>query len=365
MKFINNIIYLILGGTVFLCGCSEHPATRPDPNDHVFGFYYDWYGTEPIDGRNYHWAHKVLDDSGAFIPGIDHNIASNFYPKGGIYSSRERGTIRRHMRQMAEARIGVVCVTWWKESDIGNEALPAILDEALATGLKVCFHIEPYAGRTAESVRDDIAQLNKQYGEHPALYRIGGKPVYFCYDSYLISVEEWEHILRPDGAGTLRGTPDDAVVIALLVKDEERDAIRTAGFDGFYTYFAATGFSEGSTPELWPSMAEWAQQNDLIFIPCVGPGYEDTRIRPWNGSCSRDREQGAYYQRMFDAAIASRASYIGITSFNEWHEGTQLEPAEPHSIQTFTYDDYAPLSPDYYLKATADYITHFEQARNK
>jgi hypothetical protein len=32
---------------------------------------------------------------------------------------------------------------------------------------------------------------------------------------------------------------------------------------------------------------------------------------------------------MFMSAINTNPDFIGITSFNEWHEGTQIEPAIP------------------------------------
>ena len=51
-----------------------------------------------------------------------------------------------------------------------------------------------------------------------------------------------------------------------------------------------------------------------------------------------------------------------LTSFNEWHEGTQLEPAASMQrmlaptraahINQLDYVDYEPLSPDFYLEAT-------------
>jgi glycoprotein endo-alpha-1,2-mannosidase len=47
---------------------------------------------------------------------------------------------------------------------------------------------------------------------------------------------------------------------------------------------------------------------------------------------------------------------VGITSFNEWHEGTQIEPAVPKQIPGFTYLDYRPRPTDYYLERTAYWI---------
>lgn len=111
----------------------------------------------------------------------------------------------------------------------------------------------------------------------------------------------------------------------------QRPFILNAHFDGFYTYFAATGFTYGSTPTNWVSMQKWAKENGKIFIPSVGPGYIDTRIRPWNGSVIRNRTDGQYYDAMYRKAIEAGVSAISITSFNEWHEGSQIEPAVPYT----------------------------------
>jgi glycoprotein endo-alpha-1,2-mannosidase len=66
----------------------------------------------------------------------------------------------------------------------------------------------------------------------------------------------------------------------------------------------------------------------MLFIPCVGPGYDDTAVRPWNQQATRDRRQGAYYSDLFQSAAKQRPSIIAITSFNEWHEGSQIEKAK-------------------------------------
>ncbi len=64
---------------------------------------------------------------------------------------------------------------------------------------------------------------------------------------------------------------------------------------GFYTYFAVDGFTDGSTTANWAALEAWADDHELLFIPCVGPGYIDTRVRPWNERNTRSREEGAYY----------------------------------------------------------------------
>ena len=99
------------------------------------------------------------------------------------------------------------------------------------------------------------------------------------------------------------------------------------GFDGAYSYFASAGFSYGSTISAWPDMAEFARQHKLLFIPSVGCGYNDEKIRPWNAAHTRSREGTAYFDRMWQAALDAGPDAVSITSWNEWGEGTQVEPA--------------------------------------
>ena len=191
--------------------------------------------------------------------------------------------------------------------------------------------------------------------------------MFYVYDSYLTPAKQWKTILSPDGPQTIRNTKYDSVVIGLWVKKNERTFMTEGHFDGCYTYFATNGFTYGSTINNWPKLAEWAQQNDKLFIPSVGPGYVDLRIRPWNDVNTRDRQNGAYYDREFAAAIAVQPPIISITSFNEWHEGTQIEPAVPKQIPDFKYLDYAPHDPEYYLDRTgywADRYVEYSAAQS-
>ena len=56
-------------------------------------------------------------------------------------------------------------------------------------------------------------------------------------------------------------------------------------------------------------------------------------------------------------ALGTDPDFIGITSFNEWHEGTQIEPAIPKKIPSFSYEDYGPhTDPMYYIHKTRELI---------
>lgn len=133
-------------------------------------------------------------------------------------------------------------------------------------------------------------------------------------------------------------------------------------FTGFYTYFASNGFSYGSSWKNWQSLAKFAKDQNLLFSPSVGPGYIDTTVRPWNFANTRHRRHGHYYEVAWRAALASQPNFISITSFNEWHEGTQIEPAEPKRTENFHYLDYEPEEPYFYLDLTNYWISkHFNK----
>jgi hypothetical protein len=65
------------------------------------------------------------------------------------------------------------------------------------------------AGRTVEDVRADLQHLMSQHNTSQGLMRVGGRPVYFVYDSYRLPAQEWARLLGQDGNITVRGTELD------------------------------------------------------------------------------------------------------------------------------------------------------------
>lgn len=52
----------------------------------------------------------------------------------------------------------------------------------------------------------------------------------------------------------------------------------------------------------------------------------------------------------------SGLSFVQVTSFNEWGEGTHIEPARPHtSSEGVRSEDYAPDGGDAYKRLTRDW----------
>nr|XP_015825266.2 glycoprotein endo-alpha-1,2-mannosidase [Nothobranchius furzeri]XP_015825267.2 glycoprotein endo-alpha-1,2-mannosidase [Nothobranchius furzeri]XP_015825268.2 glycoprotein endo-alpha-1,2-mannosidase [Nothobranchius furzeri]XP_015825269.2 glycoprotein endo-alpha-1,2-mannosidase [Nothobranchius furzeri] len=355
----------------------------PPPNYYLHTFYYVWYGNPKFDGKYVHWDHPQLPHwdaevargypQGRHVPPDD--IGSNFYPSLGPYSSRDTSVMEAHMQQLRTAAIGVIAVSWYPPStndDNGepvDELVPALLEVAQKYRIKVVFHIEPYKGRDEVNMFTNVKYIIEKYGEHPAFFKYqtnSGKllPLFYVYDSYLMNSEQWAKLLKHTEHNSIRDTPYDAIFIALLVEEKHKMEILTAGFDGIYTYFATNGFSYGSTQKNWASVKSFCEDNNLIFIPSVGPGYIDTSIRPWNFRNTRNRISGKYYETSLSAALETRPDFISITSFNEWHEGTQIETAVPKRSH-MVYLDYLPNKPTIYLDITRKWAAIFGGERQR
>ncbi len=375
----------------------------------VHAAFYLWYGTPDVDGRWLHWDHATLPHWDEAVrkrhapPGQLHappeEPHSPYYPARGLYSSRDNATLHAQFASLAAAGVDTAMLSWWgrKDSDVRRDSqgvntdliVPAVLDAAAAHGVGISWHLEPYGGRSPATVRDDLKYLHERYGSHPAIWRqraprdleeadapekkyvgsgvpgstraSGRKlPLVFLYD---VSFEhagglqaEREKTMAEWRALTagVRDEAEDAILLSLYHDRRDVEFVRRAGFAGAYSYFGAVGFTEGSDPANWFAASSKLKKMGKLFVASVGPGYDDTRIRPWNADNRRDREGGKYMERMWRAALAVEPAAISITSYNEWGEGTQIEEARPHTAAGtgVVYADYGPNATDAYMQLT-------------
>jgi glycoprotein endo-alpha-1,2-mannosidase len=263
-------------------------------------FYYPWFATPRTDGDYGHW------QQGGSVP--PESLSSGFYPARGPYSSADSLVVGAQMREIAAAGVGTVITSWWGRGSIEDERLPQVIDAARANGLSVAAHLEPYGGRTVASTEADILQL-----------RALGISDFYVWASSLSPDTDWADLNeRLDGVRIFANTNLPGKAAA-------------GRFDGLYTYDVLV-FSGA----LFPRLCHQARRLGLLCAPSVGPGYDarratgDTRVR--------SRRGGATYDSMWRGAVRARADLVTITSYNEWHEGTQIEPARAAGEDYESYD---------------------------
>ena len=194
-----SIFFLILFATISLCSCSDYSNLTNPVNDKIHTFYYGWWGNPEIDGKYDHWNHHIVphgidtswNNAGSYPGGDD--IGANFYPQLGCYSSNDPEVINTHMKQIRNAGIGVVVLSWWGKDSFTDKSISTYLDIAQKHGLKIAFHIEPIY-KTSEEFKAHIEYISQNYISHPAIYKIENKPLYYIYDSFKLNYRQWNSI---------------------------------------------------------------------------------------------------------------------------------------------------------------------------
>lgn len=314
-NIVRTFLFIVLGLFASVLG-PLHAQDRPF--NQAFVFYYAWYDSDPL-GRGYdHW------DQNRRIPPED--IAASFYPKLGPYSSADQVVIDQHLSWIAEARIGVLVFGYQGPETPSAEALPLVMDSAERHGLKVAFLIDQNPKKSPTEMLAEIERLTIDYGAHPAFLKVEqqtvwsspgrARGVFFLYDPFLggsVATGEWTHLVNE-----IRNSVYD---VLLLGHGFEMRAAYQAHFDGLFTFDVLK-----TDPSLFPTLKAQADRMGILFVPTVGPGYDDQRAVDVSAG-ALGRERGLVYDRLWREVAKIDPTWVSINSFNEWHEGTQIEPA--------------------------------------
>jgi hypothetical protein len=101
----------------------------------------------------------------------------------------------------------------------------------------------------------------------------------------------------------------------------------------------------------------------------VAPGFDGTRGTTFRKVVSP--AAGERYDEMWRGALAAGADVVTVTSWNEWHEGTQIEPAVPHCFPDGycspgyegIYGRYGTDAPRAYMDRTREWAQLFRSTR--
>jgi len=327
---------LVLGAAT-LSGQNMPP--NPVPRE-VLAFYYPWYGVDRSGKAGRHWGN---------INAAAHDAsASPHYPACGVYNSMDPALIKSHIDFARSNSITGFIVSWWGQQSKqtrDDSSVPLLLQCAEREHFKISVYWEQAPGSGAERnarAMNDLVYLVTRFGTNDAFLKVGGKPVIFVYGRVISQIPKaaWPAIIS--GARAKAGP-------FLLIADKYNET-NARLFDGLHMYNISWA-GVGKTPA---ELRAWAAQYDgdavklarqYHRISCVTviPGYNDTKMRKPGRNV--DRQDGEVYRTLWEEAIKAKPDWILITSWNEWLEGTEIEPSFEEG--------------DKYLKLTAEYARHF------
>lgn len=284
---------LVLLGHVGTANAAGPPTPRqPEP---MLAYYYIWY-------THGSWERAKSD-----------------YPLLGRYSSDDVQVMRQQIRWAKAAGINGFIVSW-KSTPTLNRRLARLVRVARQEHFKLAiiyegldFAREPLP---ASRVRADLLRFSRTYGSNPVFDLFGTKPLVIWSGTWRFT--------SPDIASVSRAVRSRVLLLA-SEKDQD-DYSRVAGLvDGDAYYWSSVN------PSTYPdytqkliSMGAAVHQHGGLWIAPAAPGFDARLV---GGTTVVPRDNGQTFRTEMDAALQSSPDAVGLISWNEFSENSQIEPS--------------------------------------
>jgi hypothetical protein len=254
------------------------------------------------------------------------------------YGSDDPAAIARHVNMALQAGADGFTLQWFAPGDRTDRNFETLLAQSQGTGLRstVVFlrHIWHGAPASQADVVQALRYLLDRYSGHPNFLTHAGKPVLFITDVYRVPLAAGQ---TPQQAwASIRAQVDPQNQVWWIA--EGLDPSYLAVFDGLWVY----KITHAAYPQAYLKASQWANAvrqweaqtgQTKLWIATLSPGWDDLRsgcksdVRAPSQAHRQERGNGAFYRATFDAALASNPDWLWVSSFNEWVEGTYIEPS--------------------------------------
>ena len=307
--------------------------TAPPPTLTYLAYYYPWY----IEGD---WSLHTTND----VPLLGH------------YGTDSPQVAEQHIKWARRGQISTWVISWWGEDSLSKQHFDkGMLQASNIDQMKFCMLFESmmlketsfHNGTSQAKMLYELQLIKDNYFDHPSYFRINGRPVVVLYITRLKTLydDSFDQTVLID----LRELLDEDI---FFIADEpfffdgddnpatDRNGLlpdNTTVFDAYTTYnmFENDRVHSGETAsdymlrEALPIFEAWSRRT--TFFPNAVPMYHDFRDKePLLGNGTdflRQLKALACLPRPRDGIRKDGIpDLVFITSFNEWWEGTQIEP---------------------------------------
>ncbi len=272
-------------------------------------FYYQWYKTTKTDGSWSYWSDHGNNPPNTwfshFLP--DSNTGS-FDPANELYSSNDYNNFKWQVSKMAEAKQEVAIASWFGPGTKEDTAFNNVINSFMARSdnpypnlrWAMYYEDEGFADPSIATIVADLNHIKTKFAGSPYFLKVGGKPVVFVYGS------------AADEPGTMT--------------QRWKDANTQLGNSFYIVLKLFAGYtSNPNQPNSWhqyaPAVRSGTHSPHSSF---VSPGF-------WlNDGVSAERlpRNATEFENAVKTMVGANATWKMVQTWNEWGEGTSVEPGE-------------------------------------
>lgn len=321
-------------GLLFFAAVAAAGADQPLRLAH----YMPWYaapGGSSGESWGWHWTMDHFDPQQIRWDGR-REIASHEYPLIGPYDSGDDATLECQVLLMKLAGLDGVVIDWYGTGDHYDHAANHRHSEKLVSwlrkaGLKfaVCYEDQAFnrlglpPGEALAQARRDFGWAAKHWFSDDAYVRVADRPLVLVFGP--------QHFQKEDWTALRSGLPADPLLFGLP------HLVKAHGFDGFYGWPPVSG-GKALAPEAWKTELATLtkrQKSGENHVAVAFPGfhdiYEEAGVHDSYGSIAH--RHGATFAESLDLATRGGAPVIQVATWNDYGEGTVIEPTWNHGFR--------------------------------
>lgn len=286
----------------------------------VLSYYYTWYGNP--EGPAGKWIHWNLCGHNPDIGDLN----SAHFPILGPYDSASPDIVKRHISWAQQAGIEGFIIPWFGSETYGALATEVFIREAIRRNFKFSFSF-PFPDYpedvSPERAANEINHILKKYSKLPIYLKINNRPLIFLFSADQMNLSFWKEVFKRVRRAGLKP----------ITMAHSRDSTTLQAFSGIYFYLPI--FFGKATLETQEKYFNWAHhasilKNIPLFLP-VYPGFDKRKgCNPQSLYISRNG--GQTMERIYAMLMSHHPEGLIISTFNEWHEGTEIEPSREYGL---------------------------------
>jgi hypothetical protein len=351
LTFMRKIFYLFVATSLIgLLSLSSVQAQEADETSDerplLLAHYMPWYQTPEVSGVwGWHWTMDHFNPEQTDENG-NPEIASQFMPLTGPYDSQDEDVLEYQVLLMKLSGIDGVIVDWYGTANYAdypaiNDSTNALFEYTKKAGLNftICYEDRTLMAMTGANVLDseeanvqakeDIEYAAETWFRDKSYTRFSEQPLLFTFGPlYFRTPDDWEGIFAD-----LEAPP---AMVTL---------------DGYLDWWALSSYpwppmERSGGIEMLPAVLESyldlfyrnARRRDLI-VGSAFPGffdiYEEAGVRTSYGHIPANN--GETMRMTFEKALESEADIIQLVTWNDYGEGTNIEPTEETGYSYLEY----------------------------